>query len=195
MKIISKKPLWEGKFLRSSLIKYTPSGGEPHDPSGRQTQQGATGKIWEWESIDRVNCPGVVAIVPFTDNNEVLLIRQFRPPVNGYVIELPAGLCETGESLKDAATRELLEETGYAAARMKFLIKGPMSSGLTSEMLAVFVATGLTFSGEAESDETEEIEVLTVPEDQLAARLYDLQAAGNYIDLKLFGLIGIARST
>ena len=53
--------------------------------------------------------------MPLTDDAEFLLIRQFRPPVNNYVIEFPAGLNDKGDTLKEAAERELLEETGYTA--------------------------------------------------------------------------------
>ena len=78
-----------------------------------------------------------------TDDKEVLLIRQFRPPVNGYVIEFPAGLNDKGDTLEEAAKRELLEETGYSAREMIFLTEGPMSSGASGEILTVFLAKGL----------------------------------------------------
>ena len=104
-RIKEKKIAWEGKFLRSVLITYSDSYG---------TQR-------EWESVERVNCNGIVAIIPVTDNGEVLLIRQYRPPVNGYVIEFPAGLNDRGDTLEGAAQRELLEETGHSASEMVFL--------------------------------------------------------------------------
>ncbi len=182
MKIISKQPLWAGKFLRTMLIKYT----DHYDSSSAVETR-------DWESVERVNCSGIVGIVPLTHNGEVILVRQFRPPVNGYVIELPAGLCDIGESPEDAAKRELIEETGYAAGSMRFLVKGPMSSGSSSEMLDVFVATDLTYVGIGRRDETENIEVIKVPDENLASALLQMQSDGNIIDLKINGLVEMAR--
>ena len=108
VKILEKKTVWEGKFLRFVLTTYIDS----------------YGAIREWESFERVNCKGIVAILPVTDDKEVLLIRQFRPPVNRYVIEFPAGLNDKGDTLEEAAKRELLEETGYSARELFFLLEG-----------------------------------------------------------------------
>jgi len=177
IKIIEKKTVWEGRFLRLALTTYIDS----------------YGTIREWESFERVNCKGIVAVVPVTDNKEVLLTRQFRPPVNGYVIEFPAGLNDRGDTLEEAAKRELLEETGYTAREMIFLTEGPMSSGASGEILTAFLAKGLEFKGIGERDETEDIEVLKVPINELDYKLSVLQSEGNLVDLKIFGLIELAK--
>ena len=182
MKIMDKKPLWTGNFLRTVLIKYS-----AHCNSSNAVE------TRDWESVERVNCSGIVGIVPVTDSGEIILIRQFRPPVNGYVIELPAGLCDMGEALEDAAKRELIEETGYSACSMRFLVKGPMSSGSSSEMLNVFVATDLTYVGIGTRDETENIEVLKIHAENCASALLQMQADGSIIDLKINGLIEMAQ--
>lgn len=183
MSVTGRKILWEGKFLRTVLIRYE-DGRE--EPSGEILTR-------DWEAVERVNCDGVVGIVPLTRDGAVILIRQFRPPVNGYVVELPAGLCEIGESHEDAARRELAEETGYAAGSMHFLTEGPLSSGSSAEMLSVFAATDLTYVGIENRDETEDIEVLKVPLEKLEPDLEKLRKAGSYVDLKVYGLIELAR--
>jgi ADP-ribose pyrophosphatase len=177
IRIIEKKTVWEGRFLKLVLTTYIDS----------------YGTVREWESLERVNCKGIVAVVPVTNNKEVLLTRQFRPPVNGYVIEFPAGLNDREDTLEEAAKRELLEETGYTAREMIFLTEGPMSSGASGEILTVFLAKGLEFKGIGERDETEDIEVLKVLINELDYKLSVLQSEGNLVDLKIFGLIELAK--
>jgi 8-oxo-dGTP pyrophosphatase MutT (NUDIX family) len=187
VRILEKKTLWEGMFLRSVITTYIDS----------------SGSVRKWESFERVNCKGIVAIVPVTDDKEVLLIRQFRPPVNGYVIEFPAGLNDKGDTLEEAARRELLEETGYSAKEMIFLTEGPMSSGSSGEILTVYLAKSLALNplnqvqGQGQSigerDETEDIEVLKVPINELDCKLSALRSEGNYIDLKIYGLMELAK--
>lgn len=177
IKIVKKKTVLEGKFIRFVITTYIDSSGVTR----------------EWESIERVNCRGIVAIVPVTDDKNLLLIRQFRPPMNGYVIEFPAGLNDRGDTLEEAAQRELLEETGYSAKEMIFLTEGPMSSGASEDILTVFLAKGLEFKGIGERDETEDIEIIKIPINELYHTLDKLRSEGNYIDLKIFGLIELAK--
>lgn len=179
MKVTGKTSVWEGKFLRVVDVEYS---------------DGTEGMLRRWEAVERVGCDGIVGVVPFTDDGEVIVVRQFRPPVNGYVIELPAGLCDPGETLEDAARRELIEETGYSAEKLAFLNEGPLSSGLSSERLTAFAATGLRYVGIGNRDETEEIEVIKVHLDRLLPELRSRQEAGDYIDIKIYGLIELAKA-
>ena len=181
MKVTGKQSLWTGQFLRTVLIRYS-----THCNSSNMVE------TRDWESVERVNCSGIVGMVPLTDEGDVILIKQFRPPINGFVIELPAGLCDIGETLEDAAHRELIEETGYSAGDLRFLVKGPMSSGSSSEMLTVFVATDLAYVGIGKRDETENIEVLKIPSENLASTLLQMQQDGSIIDLKINGLVEMA---
>ena len=176
-KILDRRTVWEGKFLRCIITTFVDS----------------QGMVREWESVERVNCKGIVGIVPVTDDKEVLLIRQFRPPVKGYVIEFPAGLSEKENNLEEAARRELLEETGYSAEKMIYLTEGPLSSGASSEVLTAFLATGLEFQGLGKQDETEDIEVLKIPIHEIYQKLSALRSEGNLIDLKIYGLLELAK--
>lgn len=177
--VIDKETLWEGRFLRTLMLRYRDS----------------SGSVRTWEAIERVNCKGIVAVVPITDDGSVLLIRQFRPPLNGYVIEFPAGLNDRDETLETVAKRELLEETGYRAKEIRFLGRGPLSSGSSVEVMTVYVAKGLEFVGQGEKDETEEIEVIKVPIDSIWEKLKELEDRGDFIDLKIPGLVAIAVKT
>jgi ADP-ribose pyrophosphatase len=182
MDVIHKKTLWEGKFLRAVLIRYNVRCNSSNNVEAQ-----------EWEAFERINCDGIVGIVPLTDNDEVILIRQFRPPINGFVIELPAGLVDSGENFEEAVRRELIEETGYEAGDVQFLTEGPMSSGASAEILSVYVATGLKYVGIGRRDETEDIEVIPVQIGNVAAKLEELRQSGNHIDLKVYGLIELAK--
>ncbi|HET6514501.1 MAG TPA: NUDIX hydrolase [Thermodesulfovibrionales bacterium] len=175
--IVHREPVWEGRYLRCLKLTYRDS----------------EGALRNWETVERVNCDGVVAIVPITDQGEVLLIRQFRPAVKNYVVEFPAGLNDRGERHEDAALRELREETGYEAAEIIFLAEGPLSSGSSSEVLTVFLARGLQFKGIEGRDETEDIEVLKIPLDQVEEELARFVSKGDFIDLKIFGFMELAK--
>jgi ADP-ribose diphosphatase len=175
--LIDKKTVYQGKFLRFVKATYTDS----------------NGLLREWEFMERVNCKGIVAIVPVTDTQEVLLIRQFRPPVNNYVIEFPAGLNDKGDTLEEAARRELLEETGYYARSLIPVTEGPLSSGASGEILSVYLARDLEFKGIAERDETEDIEVMKIPIDTLYDQLSHFRLRGDFVDLKILGLLELAK--
>ena len=96
------------------------TGSENHQVkhSGKYLEFRETDKGWEYAV--RPNCKGAVAILAVTEDRKVILVEQYRPPVNRKVIELPAGLAgdiplQEDEPLVVAAKRELKEETGYVA--------------------------------------------------------------------------------
>src|SRR6185437_549137 len=68
--------------------------------------------------------PDYAAIVALTDERKVLTVRQYRPALERYTLELPSGLVDAGEQTAESAARELLEETGYRAASVELL--GPL---------------------------------------------------------------------
>ena len=109
-------------------------------------------KEGQWEYVDRVNATGVAIILGVTAEDKILLVEQYRIPVHARTIELPAGIIGdqagcSNESQAEAARRELLEETGYAADNFVSLMTGPSCSGLTSERVTLFRAWGCVALG------------------------------------------------
>lgn len=114
---------------------------------------------------------GAVAVA-LTKDNEVILIKQFRKPMEKDMIELPAGKIEVGEDPKETIVRELKEETGYTAKNIKLMAEFNPSVGYTSETLYIYLATDLT-AGETEFDEHEAIDMYKVPLDEAIKMVID----------------------
>lgn len=94
--------------------------------------------------IDTIRHPGASAIVPLTDAGSVLLIRQYRHSVGGYIWEIPAGTLNPDEDPEACAARELTEETGYAAGAWRRLGEITPVPGYSDERIHLFLATDLT---------------------------------------------------
>ncbi len=144
---------------------------------------------WEW--AERTNNTGVVAVIAITENAQLVLTEQYRRPVDARVLDLPMGLSgdvdgAEGEDLREAARRELLEETGYAADRLEFLFEGPTSAGLTNEMLAFFLGRDVRKVADGGGDETEEIQVHLVSLDAPNAWLKQKRDRGVLLDPKIY---------
>ncbi|CAN5473116.1 hypothetical protein BH09VER1_BH09VER1_26630 [soil metagenome] len=147
-----------------------------------------------WEYVERVNASGVVAILAITDEDKIILIEQFRPPLGKIVIEIPAGLAgdiegSEGEELASAARRELLEETGYQAGQMEYLTEGPASAGLSTEVITFFRAEGLIKVAKGGGDGSEKISVYEIPLVHLDSWITDRRAAGCEVDYKVYAAL------
>ncbi len=177
MEIIGKKTLWKGKFMSAVEITY----------------RDARGIVRTWEALERVGIGGIVVMVALTPLGNVILEKQFRPPMGRDVIELPAGLVEAGEKMEDAARRELIEETGWAAGKLEFLAEGPISTGASTESLRAYLCTELKHVGKNGGDDNEIIEVIEVPLGNAQEFLRQQQIKGTLVDLKVFGLVELAR--
>lgn len=150
-----------------------------------------------WEFIDRPNATGVVGILPITEDGQIVLVEQFRIPVDKQVIEIPAGLVGdekefTDESLAECAARELLEETGYHAETITLLISSPTSAGMTSEMTHLFAATGLTRQHMGGGTKAEDIVVHHVPLTKIEPWLSEQQRENKLVDFKIFTSLQVA---
>src|SRR3954465_9267445 len=155
---------------------------------GKHIRLVARGK---WEFAERKKVSGIVGIVAVTDQNKLVLIEQFRAPVNRRVIEIPAGLAgdiagREDEELEIAAQRELMEETGYEAREMTRLIDGAVSAGITSEIVTLFRATGLSRTAEGGGDGSEDITVHEILVDQVHAWVLAREKEGAIVDFKVY---------
>ncbi len=144
-----------------------------------------------WEYVKRVNCSGIVVIVPMNKEHKVIFVEQFRRPVEAQVIEWPAGLVNDKtlpdpETMEEAARRELLEETGYEAGHLSLLVEGPISSGLSSESITFYQALDVVKIGPGGGDATESIKVHEIPLKEADLWLYEMEKKGFLVDPKVY---------
>jgi ADP-ribose pyrophosphatase len=138
MKITSSKELY-----RCSLFWVTED--EAEDKTGWKIKRSV------------VRHRGSAVMMAVDDKNRLLLVKQYRLPANQFLWELPAGKADEGETVAQAAKRELIEETGVRAKKWKKLVTFYPSPGYVEEKMTIFVATGLT-QGESAPMEDERIE-------------------------------------
>ncbi|MGH8538968.1 MAG: NUDIX hydrolase [Stenotrophobium sp.] len=143
-----------------------------------------------WEYVERVNSTGAAFILAITPAREILLVEQYRVPLQARTIELPAGIIgdegHGGESVIASALRELEEETGYRAARAELLLTGPVAPGLTSELLHFVRAHDLTRVHAGGGVDGENITVHLVPLAQARSWLARKSAEGLLVEPRIY---------
>ena len=173
-RIIANRWIYTGKLLKLELLQV-------RGPDGRARER------------EVVRHPGAVAIVPLLeegDQRKVILVRQYRAPLDRELLEIPAGTLEPGESPLECAKRELEEETGYRARRWEKLAEFYTTPGFCDERLHLYLARGLEPLGGNRPDEGEFLRVEEIP----LERLEEMLSSGELEDAKtLIGLALLAR--
>jgi ADP-ribose diphosphatase len=136
-KILSSKVLYKGHIFgvrRDEVL----------EPTGLRTTR------------EVITHPGSVVVMPVLPDRRILLIRQYRHAARQFLWELVAGRIDPGESVRQAAARELIEETGYRAKRLRVFLDLFPTPGFLEERMYILLAQGLT-PGEAEPEDDEKI--------------------------------------
>ena len=152
-KTLASRTIYQGKILEMRVDEVSL-------PSGRTSTR------------EFVRHPGAVSVLPFLvlshDNfreHKVILVRQFRYPVEETLLEIPAGRLESGENPEETAKREMIEEIGYQVGELRHISTFYTTPGYTNEVMHLFFAYLLEKTeAQPEQDEVLEIETLTLGE-------------------------------
>jgi len=167
---MKKKTLYKGKYIR--LV-----------------QKGT------WEFVERVGSNKAAVIIPILRNpNGIVLLKEFRVPIDNYVLSLPAGLVEKNEDVLVAANRELEEEAGYKAGYLQVVLEAPSSVGLSCERLIYVIADDLVEVSDGGGDENEDIIVLNTLIQSVDNQIEQSIFMGWDIDIKLYCGIYLAKN-
>ncbi|MCK9272433.1 NUDIX hydrolase [Candidatus Gracilibacteria bacterium] len=152
---------------------------------------GINGKVGNYEMIVRNKVNDIIAVLPVTSDNKVILIKQFRIPLARDVIEVPAGLGDKpNENPLAILDRELKEEVGYESDNAIFCFESPTSSGLTNETCKCYIAFDCKkVTEELAHEGAEQIEVLEFDLDNIFEELDKLNQQGFMIGSKVYGLL------
>lgn len=135
----------------------------------QDTMQIPNGNVVKWDFIQH---NGAAAVVPVDDKGRLIMVRQYRNALERYTLEIPAGGLQTpDEPTKDAALRELEEETGYKAGEIELLITIRTTVAFCNEKIDIYLARNLT-AGSQHLDEDEYVQVKAYTVEELTEKIY-----------------------
>ncbi len=135
----------------------------------QDTIQIPNGNVAKWDFIKH---KGAAAVVPVDDQGRLVMVKQYRNALDRYTLEIPAGgLQWPQEPTRDAAIRELKEETGYQAEHVEMLISIYTTVAFCNEKIDIYLATGLK-PGSQHLDEDEYVETAAYTVEELVQRIY-----------------------
>lgn len=128
-----------------------------------------------------VKHPGAVAVIPVLENGDLILVKQYRKPLEQVLIEIPAGKIESNEAPEITAVRELEEEIQYTTEDLRYVTKFATSPGFADEIIHLYYTDTLTkLDNPPSQDEDEFVELMTVSLDEAIAMVEN----GEIIDIK-----------
>ncbi len=147
-----------------------------------------------WEYVRRPKSSGAGFVIAVTDDDELVLVEQYRLPVRAATIELPAGIIGDSEQFADekaeaSALRELEEETGFRGASAELLFTSPTAAGITSEMSYFVRVRGLSRVHAGGGVDDENITVHIVPRKGIDAWLSARRAENKFIDMRIYAAL------
>jgi len=143
-------------------------------------------KVVEENGKEVVDHSGSVAIVAVDTQRQVWLVRQWRQPARAQLLELPAGTREQGEEPLETAKRELEEECGLVGGAWRELASGWTTPGFVREHMTLFLAEGVEPRGEQDLDESEDVQIVRWPVDEIAQRFGELDDVKTQLGLLLY---------
>lgn len=176
MKLINVEKQTDNKFVNLYKLKYELEDGSiiNYELASRRSEEELSCKKHR-----RYDCDAVM-IAPVLENGDIVMLRQFRPAVNNYIYEFPAGLVDKYETIYEAAVRELFEETGLLSMTIESIAQPSfISAGMSDERLALVKvkATGEITTEHNEADE--EIQVITIKKEDIPTLLDEEEIAFN----------------
>ncbi|MGE8204406.1 NUDIX hydrolase [Heyndrickxia sp. NPDC080065] len=172
-KTLSTEKIFDGKVIRLQVD-------DVELPDGKTSKR------------EIVKHPGAVAVLALTSENKIILVEQYRKPMDRALVEIPAGKLEPGEEPELTARRELEEETGYDCEGLEHIISFYTSPGFADELIHLYLAKGIKKKENPKSaDEDEFVELLEVTIEEAIQlvkeqKIYDAKTAYaiQYLQLK-----------
>jgi ADP-ribose pyrophosphatase len=145
-------------------------------PDGRETR------------LEIVEHGGSVVVLPMDEKNNLLFVRQYRHAAGGDLLELPAGTRAKDEPFEECAAREIREETGMEAGKLQKIGEFYLAPGYSTELMAVFLATGLK-ENPLQADDDEFLQVEKIP----LKKAFEMAEGGDMPDSKSLAALLLAR--